>query len=282
MNSNTRKSLGTIIYHTLVASLGFMMLYPILWLVASSFKDNTEVFVRAYSLIPQRFAYENYIIGWKGFGGISFATFFKNSFTITVFATIGEVASSIVVAYGFSRIKFAYKKLWFLIMMLTMMLPSQVLIIPQYILFSKLGWINSFKPLIIPAYFGSAFFIFLAMQFIQSIPMELDESAKIDGCGKFGIFLRIILPLLKPVIVTISIFSFYWRWEDFFGPLLYLNKAQLYPATLALKLFSDPTTKTSWGAMFAMSVLSVLPVFIIFLLFQKYIVEGISTQGLKG
>jgi multiple sugar transport system permease protein len=282
MNSRNGKMLGTILYHTLVALLGFIMIYPILWLVASSFKDNSEVFVRAYSLIPERFAFENYSIGWKGFGGTSFAVFFKNSFIITVLGTIGEVFSSIIVAYGFSRIKFTFKKFWFLIMMLTMMLPSQVLIIPQYILFSKLGWINSFKPLIVPAFFGSAFFIFLAMQFIQGIPKELDESAKMDGCGKFAIFLRIILPLLKPVIVTIAIFSFYWRWEDFFGPLLYLNKPQMYPATLALKLFSDPTTKTSWGAMFAMSVVSELPVFIIFLLFQKYIVEGISTSGLKG
>ena len=282
MDLRNKKLQRSILYYILVSLLGVVMIYPILWLVASSFKDNSEVFVRAYSLIPKRFALENYAIGWKGFGGISFATFFKNSFIITVLGTFGEVSSSIIVAYGFARINFAFKKFWFLIMMLTMMLPSQVLIIPQYILFSKLGWINSFKPLIIPSFFGSAFFIFLAMQFIQGIPRELDESAKIDGCGKFSIFGRIILPLLVPVIVTISIFSFYWRWEDFFGPLLYLNKTQIYPATLALKLFSDPTTKTSWGAMFAMSVLTELPVFIIFLIFQKYIIEGISTSGLKG
>lgn len=281
MTLGTRRLTGSIIYHGFVALLGFAMLYPILWLLASSLKDNSEVFVHAYSLLPKRFAFENFIDGWRGFGGTSFAIFFKNSFIITILATVGEVASSIFVAYGFSRIKFKLKRLWFVIMMMTLMLPSQVLIIPQYIMFNKLGWINSFKPLIVPAFFGNAFFIFLAMQFIQGIPKELDESAKLDGCGKFSIFFKIILPLLIPVIVTICIFSFYWRWEDFFGPLLYLNRTELYPATLALKLFSDPTTKTSWGAMFAMSVVSELPVFIIFLFFQKYIVKGISTTGLK-
>jgi multiple sugar transport system permease protein len=167
-------------------------------------------------------------------------------------------------------------------MILTMLLPGQVLMIPQYVMFNKLGWVNTHKPLIIPAFFGTPFFVFLLMQFIRGIPLELDESAKIDGCGRYGIFLRIILPNLKPPLVTAAIFAFYWKWEDFLGPLIYLQSTRLYPVSLALKLFADPAAVTNWGGMFAMSVLSLVPVFVIFVLFQDHIVEGISTTGLKG
>ncbi|MBV9786676.1 MAG: carbohydrate ABC transporter permease [Chloroflexi bacterium] len=262
--------------------LGLFMIYPLLWLIASSFKDISEIFTRAGSLIPERFTAENYAIGWAGFGGISFATFFKNSFIIAIFSTIGAVLSSAVVAYGFARIPFAGRGFWFVLMLLTMMLPTQVQIIPQYIVFNKLGWINTFYPLIVPKFFGQAFFIFMMMQFIRGLPKELDEAAEIDGCGRFGMFWRIILPLIKPALITSAIFSFYWTWEDFFGPLLYLNEPRLFPVSLALRAFSDPAAATNWGAIFAMSALSLLPAFILFLMFQKYLVQGISTTGLKG
>ncbi|HEY0734018.1 MAG TPA: carbohydrate ABC transporter permease [Herpetosiphonaceae bacterium] len=262
--------------------LGLFMIYPLLWLLASSFKDISEIFTRAGSLIPERFTWENYSIGWAGFGGISFATFFKNSFIIAIFSTIGSVLSSAVVAYGFARIPFAGRSFWFVLMLLTLMLPTQVQIIPQYIVFNKLGWINTFYPLIVPKFFGQAFFIFLMMQFIRGLPQELDEAAEIDGCGRFGMFWRIVLPLIKPALITSAIFSFYWTWEDFFGPLLYLNEPKLFPVSLALRAFSDPSAATNWGAIFAMSALSLLPAFILFLMFQKYLVQGISTTGLKG
>ncbi len=184
-------------------------------------------------------------------------------------------------AYGFARIRFAGSGFWFTIMLMTLMLPIQVQIIPQYIVFSKLEWINTFLPLIVPRFFGQAFFIFLMIQFIRGIPVDLDEAAEIDGAGKAGIFFRIILPLIKPALVTSGIFSFYWTWEDFFGPLLYLNAPDLYTVSLALKNFADPSTATNWGAIFAMSVLSLVPVFAIFVMFQKYLVQGISTTGLK-
>jgi len=282
MRAASKRRLNTVLYHTFVWLLGFFMLYPVLWLVASSLKGHSEIFQRSYSLIPRQWELNNYLEGWKGFGGISFATFFKNSFFITVLSTIGEVVSSAFVAFGFSRIKFRGRKFLFGCMIVTMLLPYQVMMIPQYIMFSKMGWINSFKPLIIPAFFGKPFFIFLMMQFIQGIPKELDESAKIDGCTQLGIFLRIIVPLLVPAIITSTIFSFYWKWQDFYGPLLYIQTPAKYPVSLALKMFSDPAAVTNWGAMFAMSVLSIVPVIIIFILFQKYIVEGISTSGLKG
>ena len=150
------------------------------------------------------------------------------------------------------------------------------------IIFKQLGWVNTILPLTVPYFFGQAFFIFQNMQFIRGIPAELDEAARIDGCTYYGIFLRIILPLIKPSIVTTAIFSFMWRWDDFFGALLYLNSPAKYTLSIALKMFSDPSSQSDWGSMFAMSTLSIIPIFLIFLFFQKYLVEGISTEGLKG
>lgn len=273
---------GSIIYHCFVLVFGFLMIYPVLWLIASSFKNSTEVFTDAASLIPKSFNFSNYAEGWKGFGGNSFTVFFKNSFTIVIISMIAQVVSSAFVAFGFARIKFRGRNFWFACMIISMMMPGEIMMIPQYLLFSKLHWINTYKPLIVPCFFGLPFFIFLMMQFISGLPMELDEAAKIDGCNTFDIFIRIIVPLLTPAIITSVIFSFYWKWQDFFSPLLYLNKAKLYPVSLALKLFADPSSQTNYGAMFAMSVLSLVPVFILFIAFQKYLVEGISTTGMKG
>ncbi|MNI27950.1 L-arabinose transport system permease protein AraQ [compost metagenome] len=166
--------------------------------------------------------------------------------------------------------------------MMTMMLPHDVIIVPQYVMFAKLGWLSSFKPIIVPFFFGVPFFIFLIMQFIRTIPPELDEAAKIDGCSKYGIFFKVIVPLIVPALITSAIFSFYWRWDDFINPLLYLNQPKQYPVSLALKLFLDGESINNWGGMFAMATLSLLPIVIVFFIFQKYIVEGISTSGLKG
>jgi multiple sugar transport system permease protein len=281
MNSFS-KGARPFIYNLLVSLFAILMLYPIIWLTISSFKLNENIFTTAQSLIPDPFTWANYPSGWKGIGGIPFITFIKNSLVLVGVATIGAVCSSAMVAYAFSRTEFKFKAFWFGAMMMTMMLPADVVIVPQYIMYAKLGWLNTIKPIVVPAYFGTPFFIFLIMQFIRSIPQELDEAAKIDGCSKYGIFFRIILPLVLPALATASIFSFYWRWEDFLGPLLYLNAPSDYPVSLALKLFLDSQTASNWGAMFAMSVVSLLPVLVVFFAFQKYIVEGISTSGLKG
>lgn len=276
------QNLKQLAIQAVIILLGIVMIYPLLWLVASSFKDGSEIFTNAGSLIPQEFTWENYSSGWAGFGGITFATFFLNSFTIAVASTVGAVASSAVVAYGFARVPFFGRRFWFVCMLLTLMLPAQVQIIPQYIVFSELGWINTFLPLVVPKFFGQAFFIFLMMQFIRGLPRELDEAAEIDGCSHIGIFWRITLPLITPALITSALFSFYWTWEDFFGPLLYLNDPKLFTVSLALRNFADPSSATNWGAIFAMSTLSLLPAFILFLLFQRYLVQGISTTGLKG
>ncbi|MCL4301194.1 MAG: carbohydrate ABC transporter permease [Anaerolineae bacterium] len=277
-----KKLARTILYHTAVGLFGFVMIYPILWLFASSFKSSSEIWTNITSLIPKDFSFQNYVTGWAGFGGVTFATFYLNSFIYSAVGTIAVVMSSAVVAYGFARIRFTGRAFWFTCMMLTLMLPVQVQIIPQYVIFSWLGWINTFYPLLLPRFFGQPFFIFLIMQFIRGIPRELDEAAEIDGCSKAGIFFRIILPLTQPALITSAIFSFYWTWEDFLTPLIYLTDVKRFTVSVALRSFSDPGSATDWGAIFAMSALSLVPIFIVFFIFQRYLVEGISTSGLKG
>jgi multiple sugar transport system permease protein len=277
-----QQAIRTLIYHGTVGVLGFAMMYPILWLFAASLKGPDEIWTSMASLIPKRLVFQNYINGWKGFGGITFTTFYKNSFIFAGVGTIFHVTSSAIVAYAFARIHFIGRKFWFGVMLLTLMLPQQVLLIPQYILFSKLGWLNTFGPLLVPRLFGHPFFIFLMVQFIRGIPKELDDAAKIDGCGRTATFMRIIVPLIQPAVITAGIFSFYWTWGDFMTPLIYLNDPKLYTISLALRTYSDPSSATDWGAIFAMSALSLVPIFFIFVLCQKYIIEGISTSGLKG
>lgn len=278
-----KRAVKAVIYHILVFAVGLVMIYPLIWMVMSSFKPTNTIFQTAGSLIPETFTFENYINGWKGFAKVTFATFFKNSLFISVVATIGTVISSAIVAYGFARFKFKGKKLLFSAMLLSMMLPAQVLMIPQYLWYQKLNWVGSYMPLIVPYFFAiQGFFVYLISNFISGIPRDLDEAAKIDGCSYVSIFTKIILPLIKPALVTAGIFSFMWRWDDFLAALLYLSDPLKYPVSYALKMFSDPTAGSDWGAMFAMATLSLIPIFVIFLTMQKYLVEGIASTGIKG
>lgn len=275
--------IGKVVYHILVFGFGIVMIYPLLWMILSSFKPTNTIFTTASQLFPTTWTVENYINGWKGFASVKFGRFFLNSLTISVLATIGTVASSAIVAYGFARLKFKGRGLLFSAMLVTMMLPAQVLMIPQYIWYQKLGWVGSYAALIIPYWFAiQGFFVYLMTNFINGIPKDLDEAAKIDGCSTYGIFWYVILPLIVPALITGGIFSFIWRWDDFLSALLYVSKTEMYPVSLALKLFSDPSSSSDYGAMFAMSTLSILPVVIIFITLQKYLVEGIATTGLKG
>lgn len=277
-----KRQLGNVMFHIAVGGIAILMMYPIVWMFFSSFKPTSLVMTTVTQLFPKEWTMDNYTTGWKGFGGITFATFFKNSAVITVLSTIGAVLSSTMVAYGFARIKFKGKNLLFFCMIVTMMLPNQVIMIPQYIIFNKLGWVNSPLPIVVPAWFAKAFFIFMIMQFIEGIPKDLDEAARIDGCSDYTIFTHIIVPLVRPAMVTCAIFEFYWKWDDYMGSLLYLNSPQKYTVAIALKNFTDPMSSSDYGAMFAMCVLSLLPIIIIFLMLQKYIVEGVASTGIKG
>ncbi|GHU09349.1 ABC transporter permease [Spirochaetia bacterium] len=276
-----RKLVYAFVYHIVVIGIGFAVIYPVLWMVMGSFKNNSQIINNASTLLPESFNLNNYITGWKGFGRVTFTTFFRNSIFISVASTFGVMISSALVAYSFARIRFKMRKILFACMISTMMLPGQVVMIPQYIIFQKLGFVNTYVPLILPAYFGSAFFIFMMMQFIAGIPKELDDAATIDGCSRYSIFTRIMLPLITPALITTVIISFYQSWDNFMGPLIYLSRPEKYPVALAIKMFADSSSVTDYGAMFAMSTLSLVPVFLIFLFFNRHIMEGISTQGLK-
>ena len=278
MGMTTSRRLKHAIFHICAVSLGFLMIYPFLYMIFGSFKTQQDIVQNPTSLLPASWTLENFFNGWKGFGNTTFATFFLNSFMITILSVVGQVASSAVVAYGFARTRFKGRTVWFAIMVATMMMPSQVLIIPQYIMFNKFGWINTWLPLIVPGFFGMPFFIFLIYQFMQNIPQALDEAAFIDGCSKYSIFRRIVLPLIKPALVTSMIFAAYWKWGDFFSPMIYLTDIKKYTLSVALKMFTDPAAQSDWGASYAMATLSVLPVLILFFCFQKYLVEGISTS----
>lgn len=278
----TRQILLRILYHIFTLAFALIMIYPLVWMVMGSFKDTTEIFKYAQRLLPSHFSFKNYAVGWSGFAGYKFSIFFKNSFLIAGLSTIGAVISSAIVAYGFARCEFKGKNFWFSCMLLAMMLPFQMIMIPQYIMFNKMGWVGTYLPLIVPQFFGQGFFIFLNIQFTKGIPLDLDEAARMDGCSIYSIFTKIILPLIKPSLVTSAIFSFMWRWDDFLSPLLYLSDPVKYPVSYALKMFSDPTAGSDWGAMFAMATLSLIPIFIIFLTMQKYLVEGIASTGIKG
>ena len=279
--TGTQARAGGVLFHLAVGISSFVMVYPILWLVASSFKGYSELWLRIYSIVPRTPTLANYINGWRGFGGVSFATFYKNSVVLSALGTLFAILSSAIVAYGFARLEFRGRSILFACMLGSLMIPQQVQLIPQYVIFSKLGLVNTFHPLLLPRLFGQAFFIFMFVQFFRGIPRELDEAAAIDGNGHFGTFSRVLLPLLKPALFTASIFSFYWTWGEFLQPLVYLNNPKKYTVSVALRSFSDPAGMTDWGAIFAMSTLSLVPVFLVFVVFQRSVVEGIATTGLK-
>jgi multiple sugar transport system permease protein len=258
------------------------MLYPVLWLIMASFKEGTAIFSDP-SLIPKTWTLQNYVKGWQGIGIVGFQTFFLNSFLICAGCMAANAVFCSLTAYAFARLQFVGRKIWFAIMLMTLMLPGHVIMIPRYIFFNYVGWIDTFYPFIVPKFFGGdAFFIFLLVQFIRSLPKDMDESAYMDGCGKFGIFAKIIMPLSIPPVITTILVTFLWTWDDFFSQMIFLNSPNKYTVPMGLRLFLDSTGMSSWGSMFAMSVLSLVPCFLLIFSLQKYFVQGISTTGIKG
>ena len=277
-----KRRIGSCVYHTLMLAFCVVMLYPLFWMISSSFKETSDIIRTSEQLFVENPTIKNYIDGWKGFGGYTYATYFKNTVIITVLNTLGTVISSSLTAFGFARIKFTGRKIWFGIMIATMCLPAMVLQIPKYIMFRDMGWVGTWKPILIPSWFGGgAFNIFLLMQFMRNVPKAIDEAARIDGCGWFGLYKNIMLPLVAPALCSVAVLTFIGHWGDFYSALIYLNKPEYYPVAYALKLYADEAT-VNYGPMLAMSVLSITPVIILFFLFQKTLVDGISTSGIKG
>ena len=277
-----RPKAATIAWIVTMVILVAIVLYPLLWMLSASFKPNVE-FGGNTSFFPENPTINNYIKVLEGVAGIPTATFFWNSLVLAVGAVIGTVMSSSMAAYAFARLNFRGRPLFFALMIGTLLLPFHVLIIPQYMIFRNLGLIDTFLPLLIGKFLATeAFFVFLMVQFIRNLPRELDEAARIDGAGHPRIFFSITLPLIKPALISSSIFAFIWSWNDFLGPLLYLNSPDKYPLPLALRIFNDQTSTSDYGATIAISVLALLPVMLFFIIFQRFLVEGVATQGLKG
>ncbi|QWF78039.1 carbohydrate ABC transporter permease [Amycolatopsis sp. CA-230715] len=271
-----------VLLHGVCLLVLLLMLYPLAWLVAASFKPASEV-LASLTLLPSRLAGENYAQALNGVGGVSVAQLLTNSLIISGGAVLGNVLSCSLAAYAFARLRFRLRGPLFAFMIATIMLPHHAVLIPQYIVFNQLGMVNTFWPMILPKFLATdAFFVFLIVQFMRGLPRELEEAARIDGCGPFRTFSRIVLPLTRPALITTAIFTFIWTWNDFFTQLIYLFEPAKFTITLALRNFVDTSSQSAYGPMFAMSVIALLPIVLFFLAFQRFLVEGMANSGLKG
>jgi multiple sugar transport system permease protein len=271
-----------VLKHALLIAGALLMLYPLLWMVSASLKQPGEIFT-SLNLLPAQPTLANYTQGWTGLGQ-PFTGFFLNSIVLCALAVMGNLCSCTLAAFAFARLRFPLRRLLFALMLMTIMLPFHATVVPQYILFKTLGWVGTFLPIVVPKFLAvDAFFVFLLVQFIRTIPRELDDAAKIDGAGPLRIFWRVVLPLTVPALATTAIFTFIWTWNDFFSQLLYLGSTvQSFTVPVALRAFIDVTSGSAWGQLIAMSLLSLVPIFGFFLAFQRLLLKGISTTGLRG
>lgn len=273
----------SVVRSLLLGAFGLVMLYPLIWMVGSSFKPASEIFSTATPFPGKGAGLFGYIEGWNALG-IGFWRFFVNSFVICGLCILGNLISCSLAAYAFARMDFRLRRLLFALMLGTLMLPYHVLLVPQFIIFRDLHLVNTILPLVIPKFLGTdAFFIFLMVQFMRTIPRELDDAGRIDGCSHWGLYTRIVLPLCKPALATTAIFTFIFTYNDFLGPLIYLSDPSQYTVALALRSFVDTGVSgtSDYTGLLAMSTLSLLPVVGFFIAFQKLLVEGIATTGLR-
>ena len=278
----TKKTVKTILSYLVIAVIGLVLLYPILWMFLAAFKTNDEIF-GSTKLLATHYSFQNFIDGWRGSGTMTYAVYFWNTFRLVIPVTLLTLVSSTLVAYGFARFNFPFKKALFSLLIATLMLPNAVIIIPRYTLFAKFGWIDTYIPFYALAALACyPFFIFMLVQFLRGIPRDLDESAYIDGCGTFRTLMQIILPLMKPSLFSAALFQFMWTYNDYFNSLIFINSGKKYTVSLALRLSLDSESVINWGKIMATSFVVVLPLILLFFMAQKYFVECIATSGLKG
>lgn len=271
--------MGKTITYIILLGAAVICVFPFLWMLSTSFKIPSEVYVVPPKMIPSNPTLSNYPKGWAY---ADFGVFTWNTVKVASLSTIGTVITSSLVGYGFSRFKSKLSNLLFIILLGTMMLPNQVTLIPQYILYSKLGWIDTYVPLILPSWLGGgAFNIFLFIQFFKTLPQELDEAATIDGANSFQTFTTIMLPSVKPVILAVGVMSLVYNWNEFFTALIYLNSMKKYTIAIGLQFFQSAYGNVQMGMMMAVSILTLLPVLLIFFMAQKYFIQGIKMSGLK-
>lgn len=275
-------ALGKLSFYALLIILSIPFIAPFLWMLSTSLKEPSQVFANPVIWLPSVPQFHNYIDAWTKTKP-TFTTFYMNTIFITVLATLGSLISSSLVAFGFARLQFPGRNILFFVVLATMLLPSQVTLIPQYIIYKDLSWVNTYWPLILPSWLGGgAFNIFLLRQFFLTVPMEMDDAARIDGASSFDIYWRILLPLCGPVIATITIFSVMAHWNDFFGPMIYLTRNDMKTVALGLQLFKDIDGLISLHLLMAAATTAAIPMLAIFFLFQRYFVKGIALTGVKG
>lgn len=274
---NWRKGGRVLLLEALLIIVALIFLIPFAWLISMSLKPDSQVFATTIQWIPHPVMWSNYA---KAMTEFPFVRYFTNTMIICVFVVIGATASSSFVAYGFSRVQWPGREMLFVVVLGTLILPYQVVMIPQFLLFRSLGWVNTYLPLTVPAFFGNAFFIFLFRQFYMGLPSELSDAARIDGCNDLGIYWRIILPLSRPVLATAAIFSFIGAWSDFIGPLIYLNDANKYTPSIGVQQVIGQAP--NWTQLMAIGVVMTLPILVLFFFVQRTFIQGISFSGIKG
>ena len=281
-----RQLVNQVLVYILLLAVGFMLAIPFIWLISSSLKTETDAFAIPPSFIPNPVQWSNYVVGLTEF---PFVRSTMNTMILVVWVMLGTVLSGSLVAYGFARVRFPGRTALFILVLSTMMIPSHVTLIPQYLLFRHLEWLDSFKPLVVPSFFGGgAFYIFLLRQFFLTIPLDYDDAARIDGCGTFSVFWRIILPLSKPALGTMAIFTFMSQWNAFFEPLIYLNRFEAQPLAVALTTWvqtahgSTSMHYVPWVAIMAVSTLISLPPVMVFFFAQRHFIQGVVVSGMKG
>ena len=282
MTAKIKKDLREVFSYAVLILVAFILCYPLLWMFFASFKTNSEIYA-GINLLPEEFSFDAYRDGWRGVGNNTFTRFFTNSFLLVIPTALFTIISSALVAYGFARFEFRGKKILFLVLLSTLMLPNSILLIPRYAIFRNINALDSLNPFYLMAIFACyPFFTYMLVQFIRGIPMELDESARMDGCGSFRTLVSILLPLLKPALFSAGLLQFLWTYNDYFNSLIYINSVRKFTVSLALRLTIDTETIIIWKNVMAMSCLAVLPVVVLFFLCQRYFIEGIATTGLKG
>lgn len=273
-----RKLVKNIIVYALCILISIVLLLPFFWMLSASLKPGHQIFKYPIIWIPNPVKWSNYV---EAFKAVPYMVWAKNTSSIVVLSIVGDLVSCSLVAYAFARLQFPGKSILFVLLLSTLMIPQQVTLIPTFLLFKWLGWVDTYFPLILPAWMAYPFWVFLLRQFFMTIPLELDDAAKIDGCGYMGIFFKILLPLAKPALTTIAIFSFMANWNDFMRPLIYLNTESKFTIALGLRMFQG-LYFTRWELVMAASVLALLPPLILFFFCQRYFVQGIVMTGLKG
>ena len=282
MTRSQRNVLNLFFRYFILIVIGIGMIYPMIWMIGASFRDNNAEIFSSIGFIPKNPTVQGYLDGWNA-TNYSYGHYMINTYKFVIPKVIGTVISATVTAYAFTRFRFKGRGFWYGLMLATLFLPQVVLNVPQFLLFTKMGWVDSYLPLVVPSSFAcDTYLVFMMVQIMRSVPKELEEAAEIDGCNSLQRLILIMVPMVQPAVVSSALFQFMWSSNDFMGPLIYINSTRKFPAALGLRLFMDTETGFQWNKVLALSIITILPSLIVFFLAQDQFVEGISAGGVKG